>query len=119
MAIDGRIEGLMRQIVRWLVDRDFEAIEKYSRGRRLSADMIRGAVDDYGRTLIMPPDATFSNLDVIEVQTAAVPTWSVRVDLWTKEEGLSDLSLECTVIDSGGKELDAEMDNLHVLRNLL
>ena len=115
MALDGRIEGLMRQIVRWLVDRDFEAIEKYSRGRRLSADMIRGAVDDYGRTLIMPPDATFSNLDVIEVQTAAVPTWAVGVDLWTKEEGRSDLTLECTVIDSGGKELDAEIDDLHVL----
>jgi hypothetical protein len=114
-AIDGRIEGLMRQIVRWLVNRDFESIEKYSHGRRLSADMLRSAVDDYGRTLIMPPDATFSDLDVISVEMAAVPTWSVRVDLWTKEEGLSDLSLECTVIDAGGQELEAEIDNLHVL----
>jgi hypothetical protein len=42
------------------------------------------------------------------------PTWSVRCDLWTVEEGRSDLSLELTVVAAPlGPTI--EVDNLHVL----
>ena len=114
-AIDGRIQDLMRQILAWLVSRDFKSVEKYSHGIQLSAELIREAVDDYGRKLIMPPDAAFSKLDIIRVSRATVPTRSVCFDLWTEEEGRSDLSLECTVIDRGGKMPEAEIDGIHVL----
>jgi len=40
-------------------------------------------------------------------------TWVV-VDLWTREEGMSDLSLEATVTESSG-EVTVVIHNIHVL----
>ena len=42
------------------------------------------------------------------------PRWSVRMDLWTAEEGRSDLSLELTIIESG-RGYTVELDDIHVL----
>jgi len=97
------------------VAQNFDAVTEYSLGVRLTSDQMRQAIFDYGRKLIMPPDSAFENLDVIRVVNAQHPTWSVRFDLWTEEEGRSDLTLECTVIDRGGEFLGIEIDNLHVL----
>ena len=63
----------------------------------------------------MPPEKAFSDIDAISVPNADKPTWSVRFDLWTKEEGRSDLSVECTVSERGDGELELEVDNIHVL----
>jgi len=63
----------------------------------------------------MPPVLTLDQLDVIEIDGSDPMAWSVRVDLWTREEGRSDLSLECTLIDGVGDLLAVEIDNLHVL----
>lgn len=114
-ATDGRVAALIRKIVAWLVAQNFGAIDGYSRGVRLSASQISQAIHDYGRTLVMPPEVEFAGLDAIPVQRAILPTWSVRFGLWTEEEGRSDLTLECTLIDRGGETLDVEIDNLHVL----
>jgi len=114
-ALNSRVVALIRQVIAWLVGGNFLDIEARSGGVRLSADLMRQAIEKFGRTLIMPPDEVFSNMDVIRVPNADRPTWSVRFDLWTKEEGRSDLSVECTVIDRGDGELDLEVDNIHVL----
>lgn len=103
------------QLLRWLVAGDYASIERTTKGIRLSAALLRLAVADYGQTLIMPPASSLDQLDVIEVKGSDPRTWSVRVDLWTAEEGRSDLSLECTLIDLAGDRLDVEVDNLHVL----
>ncbi|WP_411884880.1 hypothetical protein [Polaromonas sp. YR568] len=113
--MDTRVPALVKKIVVWLVAQDFGAVDEYSRGVRLTADQIRQAVFDYGRKLILPPDSAFTNLDVIQVSGARHPTWSIRFDLWTAEEGRSDLTLECRVIDCGGEVLAMEVDNLRVL----
>ena len=113
-TVDPRIAATIVQIVRWLVAGDFSAIEKYTHGVRLSASLLRQAVLDYGRTLVMPPASTLAQLDIIKVDGSNPLTWSVRVDLWTLEEGRSDLSLECTLIDGPGAMLTVEIDNLHV-----
>ena len=62
----------------------------------------------------MPPPDALTNLDVIEVEDSVPKQWSVRADLWTKEEGRSDLTLELTLLSDGGG-LVAEIDNIHVL----
>ena len=113
--MDDRIPALMKRVVEWLVNGNFEAAEAYSNGIRLSAGLIREAICGYGKKLVMPPESAFSNLDVIEVVGTISPTWSIRFDLWTDKEGISDLTLECTMIDRGGKALALEIDNLHVL----
>ncbi|WP_420066861.1 DUF7668 domain-containing protein [Sinorhizobium americanum] len=104
----------MKQVVTWLVDRDFVAAEARSRGVRLSADLMRRAVEEYGRTLVLPPDEAFLDIDAIAVANSEGRIWSIRFDLWTQEEGRSDLSLECTaVIDRSTLQL--EIENIHVL----
>jgi hypothetical protein len=113
--VDSRVVALLKRVLVRLVGGNFVAIELRSRGVRLSADLMRQAVEEYRRTLIMPPDEVFSSLDVIPVTNADKPTWSVRFNLWTKEEGRSDLSLECTVADRGDDALNFEVDNIHVL----
>jgi hypothetical protein len=112
---DQRFVALVRQLIAWLVAGDYDAAAHCSHGVRLSADQMRQAVLAYGRTLTMPPAAAFDEIDAIEVKSARSPTWSVRFDLWTVEEGRSDLSLECTLIDHGVGKIDVEIDNLHVL----
>jgi hypothetical protein len=114
-TFDQRLITLIRQLISWLVAGDYEAAQRRSRGIRLSADLMRDAVLRYGRTLVIPPDTAFAGIDAIEVRNAASPTWSVRFDLWTAEEGRSDLSLECTLIDRGAGDIDLEIDNLHSL----
>ena len=102
-------------LLRWLIAGDYEAIDHFTKGVRLSAVLLRKAIDDYGRTLVMPPDDALNHINVIDVQRSNPKAWSVRVDLWTAEEGRSDLTLECTFIENGGDLLTAEIDNLHVL----
>jgi hypothetical protein len=116
MAVsDPRVRATIVQLLHWLVAGDYASIERTTRGVRLSAALLRQAVVDYGRTLVMPPASSLDQLDVIEVAGSTPRTWSVRVDLWTAEEGRSDLSLECTLIDRAGDLLGVEVDNLHVL----
>ena len=115
MPDDMHIILVTRRIVEWLVEGNYQAIERYSKGIRCSAEEIAEAIDEYGRQLMMPPESTFDDLDVIEVENAVPRTWSVIIDLWTKEEGRSDLSLELTLMDKGNEELAAEVDNIHVL----
>ena len=112
--MDSRIRNVTHMIVQLLVSGNYAQLEQETKGRRLSAKQIQRAVEEYGPHLRMPPDEIFNSLDAIEVTGAASGTWSVRCDLWTQEEGPSDLSLELTVIDQG-ESLQVEIDNIHVL----
>jgi hypothetical protein len=100
-------------MVQQLVNRDYDGIERATQGRNVTASELREAVADYGGTLRMPPAAA-SWIDEVQVVGRVPPTWSVRCDLWTVEEGRSDLSLELTVVEAPlGPTI--EVDNLHVL----
>lgn len=113
--LNADVIALIKQVVAWMVTGAFSAVEQRANGVRLSAAELAAAVNNYGRTLTMPPETAFANLDAIAVSSAPRPTWSIRVDLWTKEEGRSDLTLECTVIENGNDNLALEIDDLHVL----
>ena len=76
---------------------DYELAVEYCTISRLSSDDLRNVIREYGRNLAPPPQDAYDNLDTVQVEGAAVPTWSVRVPLWTKEEGRSDLTLELTI----------------------
>lgn len=51
---------------------------------------------------------------MIELTARAVPTWSVEADVWTAEEGASDLTLQLTVAFEPDGPL-VETDGLNVL----
>ena len=104
----------VRRIVELLVARDYEQIVKITNARRLNAKSLEGAIRGYGRDLIMPPAQAFDRLDVVRVKNATPPRWSVRLNLWTLEEGRSNLSLELTVVQ-WGDDYGIEVDDIHVL----
>lgn len=115
MINDKKIKDEVIKIVQLLSTCDYDAIVEYTNGVRLPADEIRYAVEEYGRTVILPPATVFEELDVIEVVDANPGEWSVRCPLWTKEEGRSDLTLELSLIDLSNGKLRVEVDNLIVL----
>jgi hypothetical protein len=116
-AVHDAIRGALVQLNQWLVSGNYTAMVQRSAGVRLTADQIEWAVNQYGRTLVMPPDEAFTHLEVIEVgrQYTEHPTWSVCFDLWTKEEGRSDLTLECTMVFDGKDQVSVEIDDIHVM----
>jgi len=112
---DQRIREVVRSVVGLLARRDYEALQRLSRGRRLTATELRQAVEEYGRTIIMPPDEAFEDLDVVDVDAPSPMRHGVRFDLWTAQEGRSDLTLEMTITDVGADSYDLQIDDLHVL----
>jgi len=116
--MDAELEKIIltiKKIVGLLVQKKYPEIEQLSCGVRLTAEEISQAICDYDGILILPPENDFNNVDVIEITESKPRSWSVRYDLWTEEEGRSDLSLEVTLIDSKDEVMGVELDNLHVL----
>lgn len=103
----------VKSLVRLIVDQQYEEAVQCCATSRLSSLDLRNVIQEYGRTLVNPPDSAFENLDVIEIVNCESPAWSVRVDLWTKEEGRSDLNLQLTVVQSEDRWL-VELDDLLV-----
>ena len=81
----------------------------------MTAEQLRQEMEHYGRELQMPSEVEFDNVDVNEMEGAIPRAWWVLVDLWTVEEGRSDLTLEIRLTDTGGELYDIETNNLHVL----
>lgn len=103
----------VRRVVEQLSNGEYDTLLSHVTSRLSAGDLDR-AIQEYGRTLVSPPDETYNNLDVVPVNSAEVPTWSVWVPLWTKEEGRSDLTLEMTIMEVDSQFV-IELDDLHVL----
>ena len=104
----------VRQIVKLLVTGEYERVAQITGGKRLDAASIEGAIREYGRTLIMPPDSAFDEMDVVAIENARTPCWSVRMSFWTAEENRSDLSIELRLTEAEGR-ITIELDDIHVL----
>lgn len=109
-----RIIDLSKFIVSLLIKHDYEAIETLSHGSRLSKDDLCRAISDYGMNICMLPDSAWDQLDIVEAINTVPKKYSVYVDLWTVEEGRSDLTMELTLTDQGAG-FEFEVDDLHVL----
>lgn len=62
-----------------------------------TASQIRRYLTDYGATLVSLPEQTWETSVCIWYGDH----WSLLVDLWTNEEGRSDLVLDAKVIEAG------------------
>jgi hypothetical protein len=100
-----------------LVRGEYEAVERMTDGDRLTAARLRSVVEEYGRTLTAPgPDGDWwSHAEVFEVKNAARPVLAVDVDLWTEEEGRSDLTLQLELTETPEGLYEAAVLDLHVL----
>lgn len=96
----------LQQIVTALAEGDFQL----SRGIRgvapvsaETATQIRDYVGDYGATLVALPEASWSS----SICIGYGDHWMVLVDLWTAEEGRSDLVLQARVTEQVSEYLIA------------
>jgi hypothetical protein len=108
------LKSTARELVALLAHGAYESVIARCANSRLAADDLRTVIRDYGRKLVPPPGDAYDNLDIVPVKGTAGQTWSVRVPLWTEEEGRSDLTLELTVVMNGARP-SVELDDLHVL----
>lgn len=109
-----KITHELKNLLKLLINKNYSALELKTGRVRLSADEIKIAIEQYGRTPVFPPEEAFNELDLVEVLNSGPKRYSLRFDLWTKEEGRSDLTLEATVIENNG-EFRWELDDIHVL----
>lgn len=108
------VHAAITAIAQLLVAGDYRAVERMTDGRRLTAEQIEQAVLDYGNTLVpLPPEA----LDQAEVYPFEGDPGScvAEVDLWTREEGRSDLTLEVMLESRDDGGYDVSVRNIHVM----
>ena len=109
------IEQTMRVVVGMLARGEYSELERLSDAMRLRASEIEASVRGYGSRIVMPPEAAFSGIDVVEIRGAAPPAYSVRFRLHTLDEGPSDLELQATFRERAADELmGVELDNIIV-----
>lgn len=83
-----------------------------ARVREVVGMLVRG---EYCRTLVMPPETAYDNIDVIPIRGSEPQAYSVRFRLYTKEEGQSDLEVQLTLMDRGtGEEMGIQLDGILV-----
>ncbi|MFD3704039.1 hypothetical protein ACFWUP_12890 [Nocardia sp. NPDC058658] len=88
---------VFRSIVRALARDELQLIGEIDSVEPISDDLaahIRGSIDAYGATLIELPDQTWESSCTM---WRGGGSWEVLVDLWTAEEGRSDLCLHVDV----------------------
>lgn len=105
----------IKKIVELLVAKKYQELEQLCGSVRLTAAEIDQAICDYDAVLVLPPDSDYENIDAIEITGASPRSWSIRYDLWTEDEGRSDLSLEATLIETDQEIMGVELDNIHVM----
>lgn len=116
MAANNRLMDTALRLTQLLVDEEYTTIERLSDGEGLNAAQLSEAVEDYGRHLMMPPDEEFETLvHVYPVEGAEHPEWNIDIDLWTEEEGQSDLTLQVNIVESAPAQWRLRIEDLHVL----
>ena len=109
-----QIRLLVARIIALLVTAEYGQIVELTGGVRMSAEEIGSTISDYSRTLVNPPENAYQLLDVIRVNNTAREQYSVRMPLWTEQEGRSDLTLDLMVTASDDQPA-VELHDIHVL----
>lgn len=110
----GPIRTAVNIAVNLLVMGEYEALEALTRGRLLSAPLLRRAVADYRHQLVSPPESALTDLDVVQAPDIDPPTFHVVFPLWTEDEGESDLTLELRLVEAYPNAFETEITSLHV-----
>ena len=104
------------EVVHRLVVRDYAGLAQDGFVRDATTtvdDSVGDWIEDYPATLVELPSEAWLHASCGKIKTERGAWWLV-VDLWTKEEGRSDLSLEGTVRDDG-TNVRVEIANVHVI----
>jgi hypothetical protein len=110
--IAGAWRGALREVVRRFASGDYglsTGVAGVSPVASATAEQIRKYVGDYRATLVELPDNSWGT----SVAQWYGTHWELLVDLWTAEEGRSDLVLFCTVREAADGYV-ITLDSVHV-----
>jgi hypothetical protein len=106
---------VVAELVALLAASNFDEALRRTPRSRVNAEQLRGAVNEYGRTLVPLAAESYDLIDYVEVLGSKPIQWSVVVPLFTREEGRSDLSLELSMFEQTAGGYSVEIDDIHVL----
>ena len=106
------IEQTVRYIYSLLHNKSYIDLARFTGGVRLNASDIEECITEYGCELVAYPEII--QLDTVEVSGSSPKEWSVVAPIYTAEEGVSDLSIELSLIENGEAILKFELDNIRV-----
>ncbi len=112
MAVPSKWRQALRDAVHQLIVGNYQALCRDGRAGRLTADELHDAVTGYPATLVEIPDEAFELPEPIEYSDGS--GWSLDLDLWTAEEGRSDLTLSVS-IQERPEGIRLLIENLHVM----
>lgn len=115
---EDRMRRTLLYVQELLVSGQYEALEKLTRGVRLSAAVIKEAIEEWpekgeewpekgeAHHFIMPPPQPLCKM-VMEGGLDPIPgvepeEWMMEMYLWTTEQGQSDLSARLIIVDVPG-----------------
>jgi hypothetical protein len=113
VAYERQVRSIVIDLLVLLADGDYESVMERCGYSLLDDHDLQAAVAEYGHKIV-PPPADYAFLRACELKARAVPTWHVEADLWTEEEGRSDLTLEMMIeFEPSGPVIG--INNLHAL----
>jgi hypothetical protein len=97
-----RAQTALRELVAALSRGQYATLAADGRAGRSSAEDLERVIAEYGHSLCPLPEGGASLFDVVPLADGT--GWAVDVDLWTAEQGRSDLTLSATITpdDTGG-----------------
>jgi hypothetical protein len=111
-----RWRAALASVIHRLVERDYDGLLRdglLGPGHDATPAQVGHWIEEYPATLVDLPDEAWATSIWGRVDVER-DTWWVVVDLWTAEEGRSDLSLEGYVIDDG-EVIRVLVSNVHVM----
>lgn len=110
-----RVNLVLRRFLSALADGKYVEIEKMTHGKHMSAKELKQAVEMYGRRIVMPPDSVLPQLLDVIAAGGRGTEYSVWLDLYTEEEGRSDLAAMLRICERpDGAGVDLELEDIRV-----
>jgi len=113
MAIPKHIIPALKNLVQDLISGDYSRLESDGRAGRLTAAELREAMESNNHAFIDVPDEEFDAKEAIRVDLPG-EVWAVDLDMWTEEEGRSDLTLSVRVQVYKDRVIP-QINDLHVM----
>lgn len=106
--------AVITHLVALLSTGSYEQVAAMAPTSRVNAAQMRGAIEQYGRSLIPLPAHGCALIDYVPINGNSTG-WSVVVPLFTREEGRSDLSLTLSMVRIGTGAYAVQVDDIRVL----
>lgn len=106
------VRDAVNKIVGHLLQKDYDAMVK---SRLLTQDVsahVQDEVGHYGRTLIELPESAFTSAHEYDL---GGNQYRLEIQLWTKEEGESDLTLIVEITRQEAGHFTIQVNDVHVM----